>query len=114
MTALAGDSRRSGLVEIRRACPVPELEIGEPVLRADFQRGFRNADILVPLFGATRKVAEVRHASAAVGRLLKRLRLADLVAKIPRTRRWKVTERGRHLLGAALQLYQRSGPQLAA
>jgi hypothetical protein len=37
-----------------------------------------------------------------------------LVAKIPRTRRWRVTERGRRLLGIAVQLYCGSWPQLAA
>ena len=55
-----------------------------------------------------------RRASAAVGRLLKRLHVRHLVAKVPRTRRWRVTERGRHLLGLAVQLYRQSWPQLAA
>ncbi|HMB05572.1 MAG TPA: hypothetical protein VKP69_17780, partial [Isosphaeraceae bacterium] len=55
-----------------------------------------------------------RRASAAVGRLLKRLHVRHLVAKIPRTRRWRVTERGRHLLGLAVQLYRCSWPELAA
>ena len=35
-------------------------------------------------------------------------------AKIPRTRRWRVTERGRHLLGLAVQLYRATWPELAA
>jgi len=37
-----------------------------------------------------------------------------LVAKIPRTRRWRITEHGRQLLGMAVQLYSYSWPQLAA
>jgi hypothetical protein len=37
-----------------------------------------------------------------------------LVAKIPRSRRWRVTDRGRHLLSVAVQLYHSSWPQLAA
>jgi hypothetical protein len=49
-----------------------------------------------------------------VGRLLKRLHMRQLIAKVPRTRRWKVTERGRRLLGLAVQLYRRSWPELAA
>ena len=61
-----------------------------------------------------KQVDEQRRASAAVGRLLKRLHVRHLVAKIPRTRRWRVTERGRHLLGVAVQLYSCSWPQLAA
>jgi hypothetical protein len=77
-------------------------------------RGFRNADIREPLFGHPKPLVLQRRASAAVGRLLKRLHVRHLVAKIPRTRRWRVTERGRHLLGLAVQLYKVSWPELAA
>ena len=77
-------------------------------------RGFRNADIREPLFGNPQQTQLQRRASAAVGRLLKRLHVRQLVAKVPRTRRWRVTERGRHLLGLAVQLYRASWPQLAA
>ena len=77
-------------------------------------RGFRNADIREPLFGNPRQTCLQRRASAAVGRLLKRLHVRHLVAKVPRTRRWRVTEHGRHLLGLAVQLYRASWPQLAA
>ncbi|MGZ3357346.1 MAG: hypothetical protein ACXVBO_21190 [Isosphaeraceae bacterium] len=76
-------------------------------------RGFRNGDIREPLFGLSKEVLQ-RRASAAVGRLLKRLQVRHLVAKIPRTRRWRVTQRGRHLLGVAVQLYWCSWPELAA
>jgi hypothetical protein len=77
-------------------------------------RGFRNADIREPLFGHPKSLVPQRRASAAVGRLLKRLHVRHLVAKIPRTRRWRVTERGRQLLGRAVQLYKISWPELAA
>ncbi len=77
-------------------------------------RGFRNVDIREPLFGNPRETRLQRRASAAVGRLLKRLHVRQLVARVPRTRRWKVTERGRHLLGSAVQLHRASWPQLAA
>ena len=77
-------------------------------------RGFRNADIREPLFGNPKQTQLQRRASAAVGRLLKRLHVRHLVAKVPRTRRWRVTEHGRHLLGLAVQLYRASWPQLAA
>jgi len=55
-----------------------------------------------------------RRNSAAVGRLFKRLHVRQLIAKVPRTRRWRVTERGRHLLGLTTQLYRSSWPELAA
>jgi hypothetical protein len=92
-----------------------DVRLFKAVLDGDhIARGFRNADIRAPLFGISQEDDERRRASAAVGRLLKRLHVRHLVAKIPRTRRWKVTERGRHLLGVAVQLYQCSWPQLAA
>jgi hypothetical protein len=75
-------------------------------------RGFRNKDIRAALFGAAAKTAR-RH-SAAVGRLVKRLHARQLVAKIPHTRRWRVTDRGRHLLSLAVQLYRQTWPELMA
>src|SRR5262249_50363468 len=77
-------------------------------------RGFRNGDIRGPLFGRRLKPTEQRRASATVGRLLKRLHVRHLVAKIPRTRRWRVTEHGRQLLGRVVQLYCPVWPELAA
>jgi hypothetical protein len=92
-----------------------DVRLFKAVLDGDhIARGFRNADIRAPLFGILPKDDERRRASAAVGRLLKRPHVRHLVAKIPRTRRWKVTERGRQLLGVAVQLYLCSWPQLAA
>ena len=74
-------------------------------------RGFRNRDVRAALFGAD--VPDAARRGAAVGRLLTRLHARQLVAKIPRTRPWRVTERGRHLLGLAVQLYRQSWPELA-
>lgn len=75
-------------------------------------RGFRNRDVRAALFGEDDK--DRARPSAAVGRLLKRLHARRLLAKIPRTRRWRVTERGRHLLGLAVQLYRQTWPELGA
>jgi hypothetical protein len=77
-------------------------------------QGFRNGDVREPLVGRLLNPIKRRRASAAVGRLLKRLHVRQLVAKIPRTRRWRVTERGRALLGRAVQLYYPVWPELAA
>jgi len=35
------------------------------------------------------------------------------VAKIPHSRRWRVTDAGRRLLSLAVQLYQQNWPELA-
>ena len=75
-------------------------------------RGFRNKDIRAVVFGPDAKPASRQ--SAAVGRLVKRLHARHLVAKIPRTRRWRVTEAGRQLLSLAVQLYHQSWPELLA
>ena len=92
-----------------------DVRLFEVVLDGDhIARGFRNGDIREPLFGHPKPLVLQRRTSAAVGRLLKRLHVRHLVAKIPRTRRWRVTERGRHLLGMAVQLYNVSWPELAA
>jgi hypothetical protein len=92
-----------------------DVRLFEAVLDGDhIARGFRNGDIREPIFGHPKPLVLQRRASAAVGRLLKRLHVRHLVAKIPHTRRWRVTERGRHLLGMAVQLYKVSWPELAA
>jgi len=66
-------------------------------------RGFRNKDIRAALWGS--ESSAKRH-SATVGRLLKRMHHRRWVAKVPRTRRWRVTETGRQVLSAAVRLYQ--------
>jgi hypothetical protein len=75
-------------------------------------RGFRNKDIRAALYGADARPTQRR--SAAVGRLLKRLHTRHLVAKIPHSRRWRVTDSGRRLLSSTVQLYRQSWPELIA
>jgi hypothetical protein len=75
-------------------------------------RGFRNRDIRTALHGSNAKPCA--RLSAAVGRLLKRLHARHLLAKIPRSRRWRVTELGRCLLSRAVELYRHTWPELAA
>ena len=92
-----------------------DVRLFAAVLAGDgIARGFRNGDIRAAVFGVVKSGPPQRRASAAVGRLLKRLHVRHLLAKVPRTRRWRVTERGRHLLGLAVQLYRQTWPELAA
>jgi hypothetical protein len=89
-----------------------DVRLFAAVLDGDYiARGFRNKDIRGALFGAA---ASSRPQSAAVGRLLKRLHHRQLVAKIPRTRRWRVTDAGRQLLSRAVQYYSQTWPELTA
>ena len=57
--------------------------------------------------------AERRRRANAVSRLLKRLHVRGLIARIPRTRRWRVTQRGHSLLGAMIRLHYHGLPLAA-
>jgi hypothetical protein len=68
-------------------------------------RGFRNADIRRQLYGDSPDPARRRRQATAVSRLLKRLHVRGLIAKVPRSRRWRVTAKGHSVLGAVVRLY---------
>ncbi len=87
-----------------------DLELFAAVLNGDhIAHGFRNKDLRRVLkLSATTDTA--RRASAAISRLLKRLHVRGLIAKVPRTRRWRVTESGRQILSHTLTLYRRDWP----
>jgi hypothetical protein len=68
-------------------------------------RGFRNAEIRRAMWGESRDPRERQRQANAVTRRLNRLHVRGLVAKIPRTRRWRVTHSGQRLLGAMVQLH---------
>ena len=74
-------------------------------------QGFRNKDIRAALGEDPAK--ECHRLSAAVGRLFKRLHVRGLLAKVPRTRRWRVTQQGQRILGDTLRVYRRYAPQAA-
>ena len=76
--------------------------------------GFRNGDIRAILYRATEDPQECRRQQAAVGRLLKRLHVRGLIAKVPRSRRWHVSREGHRVLGAVVQLYHHGIPAAVA
>jgi hypothetical protein len=51
-----------------------------------------------------------RGLTAEVSRLLKRLHLRGLIAKMPRSRRWRVTQLGHAALSAAIELREHHFP----
>lgn len=75
-------------------------------------RGFHNSDIRNQLYQDTRDPALERRRANAVTRQLKRLHVRGLIAKIPRTRRWRLTTRGQSLLGAVVRLHYHGLSQL--
>ena len=78
---------------------------GEPTLQ-----GFRNRDVRTHLFGANATID--RRRSGQVSRLVKRLHLRELVAKIPHSRRWRVTQLGQAVMSAAIQLREDTSGRL--
>lgn len=77
--------------------------------------GFRNRDIReslagTPFLGTCGKC--VRKQSAKISRLLKRLHIYGLIAKIPRSRRWRLTNKGWALLSASISLKEDTFPRL--
>lgn len=89
-----------------------DLRLFTAVLDGDqIAQGFRNKDIRKAFYRSDTNPKQIRRHSAAVGRLLKRLHLRHYVAKVTHTRRWKVTHRGRRVLGNALAVYRRYWPE---
>jgi hypothetical protein len=63
-------------------------------------KGFRNPDIRALLFGETKDEKRQRSQGAKVSRRLALLHAHGLIAKVPRTYRWQVTQKGRRILTA--------------
>lgn len=84
-----------------------EVALFKSVLRGEHViQGFRNADIRHRLFNETKDARERRRQSACVSRLFKRLHVHGLIAKIPRSRRWRVSRKGLRIMGAALEFHE--------
>jgi histone acetyltransferase (RNA polymerase elongator complex component) len=66
--------------------------------------GFANRDLRAKLDGRLSDHAKPH--SAQVSRLLHRLHVYGLVAKIPRSRRWRVTGFGHRVMSASVRLRQ--------
>ena len=72
--------------------------------------GFRNKDIGKIIFP---EIRNPRKLSSKVSRLLKKLRQHGLIKKIPKSRRYHVTSKGRRIMGALIELRHREYPALA-
>jgi len=83
-----------------------DVRLFQAVLQGDhLLRGFHNRDIRRRLFPRATCPELCRRLAAKVSRLLKRLHLRQLIARIPHTRRWRITQLGGQLLGAVVQLH---------
>ena len=91
-----------------------EARLFAAVLAGDhIAQGFRNKDIRAALYAELPRDPERRRHSAAIGRILKRLHVRGLIMKVSRTRRWRVTDQGRRVLGDTLRTYRRYQAQAA-
>jgi hypothetical protein len=83
---------------------------GEHVLHGFTNRDLRHKLGRTPILSAADAVKQ----SAQVTRLLRRLHAHGLIAKIPRSRRWRVSLSGRRVMAAALKLREIAYPSLYA
>ena len=72
--------------------------------------GFRNKDISGTIFP---KIQDAKKRSSRTSRVLKKLRQHGLIRKVPRSRRYHVTSKGRRIMGALIELYHKDYPELA-
>jgi len=84
---------------------------------ADTLHGFTNRDVRVRLERTPHLASQQgnpKRQSAKVSRVLHRFHAHGLVAKIPRSRRWRTTRFGRRLMATAIQVRELNFPQLLA
>jgi hypothetical protein len=95
--------RRRGLNPLRK----DDVALFASVLRGEhFIHGFRNRDIAPHLnIHHAKDPAQRKRQSARITRLLQLLHAHHLIAKIPRSRRYRLTLRGAKLMSAAVYLY---------
>jgi hypothetical protein len=85
------------------------------VNRGEFSlNGFPNRDLRCHLYPTTKDKQKQHKEMAAVGRRLRLLRAHGLIAKVPKTHRYIVTEKGRNLITALLAARNASTEQLTA
>ena len=85
------------------------------VNRGEFAlNGFRNRDVRAGLYDATKDRRQERRQMTAVGRRLRLLRAHGLIAKVSKTHRYVVTERGRRAITALSAARQASTEKLTA
>ena len=113
---LARSKRRNGRPH-RGFNPLAEedLRLFTAIFRGEHTlHGMRNQDIRRQLFGETRDAQLRRRQANRVSRTFRRLHVHGLLAKIPRSRRWRLTERGNLLITMFLKCHHENYPQLLA
>ena len=73
--------------------------------------GFRNRDIGKTILPDMR---DAKKRSSKTSRILKKLRQHGLIKKVPRSRRYHVTSKGRRIMGVLIELHHKDYPELMA
>ena len=73
--------------------------------------GFRNKDIGNVIFPGMK---DAKKRSAKTSRTIKKLRQHGLIKKVPHSRRYHVTSKGRRIMGVLIELYHKDYPKLIA
>jgi len=80
------------------------------IMRAEYLiRGFRNADIREVLFGKASNKKQRQRQATKVSRMFKKLHVRKMIAKIPHSHRWRVTDKGSRIMGTVLDWYNPLG-----
>ncbi len=74
-------------------------------------RGFMNKDIRRVVFGTQSETAQNR---GRMSRMFSKLRAHGLIRKVPHSRRYLLSDKGRRVLGALIETKRRTYPELAA
>jgi hypothetical protein len=108
LLGLAASVRRNGRsYRGFNPCSKTDLRLFAAVLRGEHAiMGFRNRDIRQHLFPNAQVPGKIRRLASRVSRLLKLLHVRKLIAKIPRSRRWRPTQKGHAILSSIIILYQ--------
>ncbi len=73
--------------------------------------GFRNKDIAKSIFPG---MQDTKKRSSRTSRILKKLRQHGQIKKIPHSRRYHVTSKGRRIMGVLIELHHKDYPELIA
>jgi len=90
-----------------------DLQLFESIHRGEHMiNGFKNADLKKNLEGTSWVDLKKNHKqqSGTISRALGRLRAHGLIAKIPRSRRWKVTDSGSKVIATCIQIRKNHFP----
>jgi hypothetical protein len=90
-----------------------DVEIFKAVMNGDYIAfGFQNRELRARLFAPAKSKKTALRLSARTSRLLKKLQSHGLIAKIPRSRRWRVTEEGWKTMSTAVEIFERGWQQV--